>query len=325
MSTDYSRVAAPKGVYLLWVWFFATISVVIAFHTQEPQISNHWNRTWNYSIYNLINLYSVDVETYHVDMDSISNVSIAHLHSYNKSVSCYINFGTVWNYTSDIDLFTPNMLGNLGDNWQEYYVNITDMDVKYIMFKRLEAAKLKGCDSIDTDNVDIYRKDIEYQTSHKKSSISGSRLSKSPISREDKVSIRRERFLPHDIGGSGFNLTYNDQVIYNRWIADTAHAFGMKITLKNDLDQIVDLLPYFDGIISEECEKYDECDKMTPFVIANKPVFGVIYNMTDKAGCERMNQMNFNFILKEPGLKSVPFCSCLTMQCVRKSNIKTEL
>jgi hypothetical protein len=46
---------------------------------------------------------------------------------------------------------------------------------------------------------------------------------------------------------TGFSLTAADQLAYNRFLADAAHARGMAVGLKNDLDQIATLEPSFDG------------------------------------------------------------------------------
>lgn len=76
---------------------------------------------------------------------------------------------------------------------------------------------------------------------------------------------------------TGFTLTAADQLAYNRWLADQAHARGLTIGLKNDLDQITDLVADFDFAVNEECFAYDECDLLSPFVLADKPVLHIEY------------------------------------------------
>ncbi|ROQ28619.1 endo alpha-1,4 polygalactosaminidase [Gallaecimonas pentaromativorans] len=77
---------------------------------------------------------------------------------------------------------------------------------------------------------------------------------------------------------TGFNLGYNDQLQYNRWLANSAHELGLSVGLKNDLNQVTDLVDYMDFAINEQCFNYGECDYLTPFVNANKPVFNIEYN-----------------------------------------------
>ena len=76
---------------------------------------------------------------------------------------------------------------------------------------------------------------------------------------------------------TGFNLTANDQLLYNKFIANEARKLGLSVGLKNDLDQIIELEPYFDFSVNEQCHEYDECDKMKPFIDANKPVLTAEY------------------------------------------------
>ncbi|WP_456480586.1 endo alpha-1,4 polygalactosaminidase [Nautilia sp.] len=79
---------------------------------------------------------------------------------------------------------------------------------------------------------------------------------------------------------TGFALTYQDQFDYNRFIAIQAKKRGLLVGLKNDTDQINDLVDYFDFAVNESCHEYGECDKLAPFVNENKPVFNAEYNKT---------------------------------------------
>ena len=63
-------------------------------------------------------------------------------------------------------------------------------------------------------------------------------------------------------------------------------------------DQVPKLLPYFDGALNEQCFQYKECAKLTPFVKAGKPVFGVEYKLDPTAFCPKANAMNFDFLKK---------------------------
>ena len=76
---------------------------------------------------------------------------------------------------------------------------------------------------------------------------------------------------------SGFPLTANDQLTFNRWLAEAAHARGLSVGLKNDTDQIEALAADFDWGLNEECFTYDECDTESPFIEAGKAVFHAEY------------------------------------------------
>lgn len=76
---------------------------------------------------------------------------------------------------------------------------------------------------------------------------------------------------------SGYPLTADDQLAYNRWIANQAHLRGLTVGLKNGGDQVPDLVDYFDFELNEQCHEYDECDQLAPFIDQGKPVFNVEY------------------------------------------------
>lgn len=86
---------------------------------------------------------------------------------------------------------------------------------------------------------------------------------------------------PDNIDGysnsTGFTLTTSTQLDYNRFLASEAHARGLVIALKNDVDQVATLVGNFDLAINEECHEYKECAGYSAFVSAGKPVFNAEY------------------------------------------------
>lgn len=75
----------------------------------------------------------------------------------------------------------------------------------------------------------------------------------------------------------GFGFSAADQLDYNRWLAQEAHSRGLSVGLKNDLDQIPDLVGDFDFSVNEQCHEYDECELLQPFTDAGKAVFVAEY------------------------------------------------
>lgn len=76
---------------------------------------------------------------------------------------------------------------------------------------------------------------------------------------------------------NGLNITAEQQLDYNRFLATEAHRRGLAIGLKNDLDQVAALQSAFDFAVNEQCHEYDECDRLNPFLSAGKPVFVAEY------------------------------------------------
>jgi len=100
---------------------------------------------------------------------------------------------------------------------------------------------------------------------------------------------------------SGFPLTAADQLDFNRFLADEARARGLSIGLKNDLDQISDLVGDFDWALDEECFAYNECNALDPFVAAGKAVFQVEYGDATLADtvCSQANAHDFDTLIKK--------------------------
>jgi len=98
----------------------------------------------------------------------------------------------------------------------------------------------------------------------------------------------------------GFDLDGTDQLDYNGFLAAEAHARGLSIGLKNDLDQIGDLLDDFDWALNEECFAYDECDLLAPFVDAGKAVFQVEYGGAglESTICPQANARDLDTLIK---------------------------
>jgi hypothetical protein len=76
---------------------------------------------------------------------------------------------------------------------------------------------------------------------------------------------------------TGFDLTADDQLNFNRFVADAARRRGLLVGLKNDLDQIPALVDHFDFAVNEQCHEFDECEGNRPFIDAGKPVFNAEY------------------------------------------------
>jgi hypothetical protein len=98
---------------------------------------------------------------------------------------------------------------------------------------------------------------------------------------------------------TGFPLTASDQLTYNKWLAGTAHALGLSIALKNDLNQTRQLEPYFDYALDEQCFQYSECSLLRPFVVAHKAVFEVEYNLSPGQFCRQSRIDRFMSMRKD--------------------------
>ena len=116
---------------------------------------------------------------------------------------------------------------------------------------------------------------------------------------------------------TGFPLTADDQLAYNRMIANAAHQRGLSVGLKNDGGQAAELVDWFDFSLNEECHKFEECDELQPFIGAGKPVFNAEYSSSGskadalaEAICPKARAANLRTLILPLGLDDSFRISC---------------
>ncbi|GAB4532542.1 MAG: endo alpha-1,4 polygalactosaminidase [Anaerolineales bacterium] len=201
---------------------------------------------------------SPDVQMYDIDLFDAPQSVIDQLHADGRTVICYFSAGSWEDWRPDAGDFPAAVLGNPLQGWPGE--------------KWLDIRQMDTLTPIMRARLDL------------------------------AVNKHCDGVEPDNVDGytndTGFPLTAADQLTYNRFLASEAHARGLSIGLKNDLDQIPDLLPDFDWALNEECFTYGECSLLTPFVQAGKAVFGVEYDLNTAAFCPQANALNFDFLKK---------------------------
>jgi hypothetical protein len=109
---------------------------------------------------------------------------------------------------------------------------------------------------------------------------------------------------------TGLPLSQSAQLLFDTALANLAHAHGLTAALKNDLEQIPALLSYFDMAINEQCQEFEECDALAPFVAAGKAVFQVEYRTSPADACPPANAAGRNAVVKTVDLLDVPWTPC---------------
>jgi hypothetical protein len=210
---------------------------------------------------------------YNIDLFEASASEISTLKSQGRKLMCYLNAGAWEDWRPDAGDFPAAVLGSDYDGWP----GEKWLDIRRIdLLAPILRARLDLCKSKGFDGVD-----------------------------------------PDNINGfanpSGFPLTAQDQLDFNVWLANEAHARGLSIGMKNDVEQITTLLPFFDWALIEDCFAQGWCADLTPFIAAGKPVFSVEY--TDNSinvpqYCAQMTSLNFSGIVKNRELDaSLQVCS----------------
>jgi hypothetical protein len=196
----------------------------------------------------------VNVPTFDVDGADVPKTKIDTLHANGAHVICYFSAGSYEEWRDDADAFPRSVIGKPLDGWEGE--NWLDVRALDVLLPIMEA-RIANCAAKGFDAVD-----------------------------------------PDNVDGytndTGFPLTGADQIAYNKALADLAHKHGMSVGLKNDVDQIDALEPFFDFVVNEQCHQYQECGAYSPFVDAGKAVLNVEYRLN----CPANEREGFSTMLK---------------------------
>ena len=109
---------------------------------------------------------------------------------------------------------------------------------------------------------------------------------------------------------TGRPISEATQLLFNTALANLAHANGFTAALKNDLEQVPELLPYFDMAVNEQCQEFQECGALDPFVAAGKAVFQVEYSVAPSGFCPQANAAGRSAAKKTVDLFDTPWTPC---------------
>ena len=178
-----------------------------------------------------------NADAFDIDGFGTSAATVNQLRAAGHHTICYISAGTAENWRSDYGQFTSADLGNGVSGW----AGEKWVDTRSSNVRSIMAARVQSqCAAKGFDGVEFDNVD-GYDNS------------------------------------SGLPLTAATQLDYNGFLAGTAHAAGLATFLKNDVAQVGQLAPQFDGAINEQCGEYDECGAYSAFLNANKPVLQAEY------------------------------------------------
>jgi hypothetical protein len=201
---------------------------------------------------------TLDVDVYNLDLFDTDSAVIFKLHERGIFVMCYFSAGSFEDWRPDASQFSQQVLGKDMEGWP-------------------------GEKWLDIRQIDLLKPIME------------TRLDLAAHKNCDGVDPDNVNGYAND---TGFPLIGEDQIAFNIFLAEAAHQRGLMIGLKNDLEQIPELLPYFDWELNESCFLYDECQMLLPFIEAGKPVFVIEYETSAEDFCQRANTLKFNALQK---------------------------
>lgn len=221
--------------------------------------------TWQWQLSDLPADLSVEADVYDLDLFETPPETVAALHAAGKHVICYLSAGSYEDWRPDAQAFPDEVIGKRYPGWP----GERWLDIRRIdLLEPILTARLSLCREKGFDAVE-----------------------------------------PDNIDGydndTGFDIGYEDQLRYNRWLASQAHALGLSIGLKNDPEQAADLVADFDWALVEDCFDQGWCEAMSPFLDAGKAVFAAEYTDTGvdfEKACATLQPVGFSLILKDRSL-----------------------
>ncbi len=108
----------------------------------------------------------------------------------------------------------------------------------------------------------------------------------------------------------GFPLTTQDQINFNSFLADQAHARGLIIALKNSTNLVNALVSKFDFAVVEECFRYNECEAYSPFIAQGKAVLNAEYSNYSSAICSQAANLKFSTVFFNLDLNGSVYKPC---------------
>jgi hypothetical protein len=190
---------------------------------------------------------SVNVDAFDLDMFETTARMVRRIHRDGRRAVCYINAGAWENWRPDTGDYPSAVKGKPLDGWP---------GERWLDIRRLDVL----------------------------APILGSRLDRCSSKGFDGVEFDNVEGYQNP---TGFGLTRNDQLAFNRWLADAAHERGLAVGLKNALGIADELEPDFDFAVVEQCFFYRECGLVKPFVDAGKSVVVVEYDLSRDQFCAK--------------------------------------
>ncbi len=201
---------------------------------------------------------ALNVDVFNLDLFDTDPAMIADLRARGIFVMCYFSAGSFEDWRPDTNQFSEEVLGKDMEGWP---------GEKWLDIRRLDLL----------------------------APVMSERMDMAAQKGCDGVDPDNVNGYTND---TGYTLTYEDQLTFNIWLAESAHARGLSIGLKNDLEQIPELVSYFDWALNEQCFYYEECGLLLPFATAGKPVFTIEYELGASEFCEQAEKLGFNSIRK---------------------------
>ena len=208
---------------------------------------------------------TVDARVYIADIETPQS-TIRSLHNAGRIVICYFSGGTMETFRGDAPRFPSESLGMpLTSYPDERWIDVRNATVRAIMQDRISKAARVECDGVYPSGLAAFA---------------------NPTS-------------------TGLNFSRADQLAYNRFLAESAHALGLSIGLVDGDEALSqELLAAFDWRVVSGCiTNTNSCASAAPFVGARKAAFLIEYGDESRVAevCPKARGLGLSAIIKRNG------------------------
>ena len=210
-----------------------------------------------------------------IDIDGFNTTAakVAEFKQQGIYTVCYINAGSYQPGQPDSSQYPDYLKLQADPNWPgEYFLDVTDVFKPNSVLAALLSARFKMC-------------------------------------KEKGFDALEPDNLQNDVNVSGGRITKQQQIDFNGWVADTAHAYGLAVFQKNGPDNVLlkdrtgkMMVEKFDGILNEQCQETNECAALAEYPKRGKLALNAEYKIALTLDCALSNSLQINSIKKDLGL-----------------------
>ncbi len=221
-----------------------------------------------------------------VDGFEVSAARIAELRKQGLYTVCYIDAGSYEPGRPDSDRYPASLKIQQDPDWPaEYFLDVTDIFKPNSVLASILTDRMRMCRDKGFDALE-------------------------PDNLQNDENVR------------GGRITTQQQIDFNGWIADQAHALGLAVFQKNGPDKILlkdrtgkMMVEKFDGILNEECQPYGECGPLAEYTRRGKLALNVEYRRGTALNCALMAQLGVNALKKDRNLAGAAMGGYLRETC----------
>lgn len=205
-----------------------------------------------------------------VDGFDISAAKVASLKSAGVYMVCYINAGSYEPNRPDSTAFTEALKLQADPDWPgEYFLDVTDVFKPGSVLAGILRARFQMCKAKGFEALEPDN-------------------------------------LQNDENVTGGRVTLQQQLDFNGWVADAAHAAGLAVFQKNGPDKIlltdrsgIKMVEKFDGILNEQCQQFSECAALAEYPKRGKLALNVEYKASTTVDCMASDALAINSLKKD--------------------------